>query len=114
MHELGITENIIEIAQKSAQGAKVKRLTLEIGQLTAILPESIYFCFDVCSQNTLLEGASLEIIEVAGLGLCLDCGAEQEMALPFAICDRCGSRRFQIIQGQELTLKTLELESICV
>jgi hydrogenase nickel incorporation protein HypA/HybF len=35
MHELGITENIIEIAQKSAQGAKVKRLTLEIGQLTA-------------------------------------------------------------------------------
>lgn len=113
MHELAITENIIEIATQQAQGGRVKRIILEIGQLSAILPESIQFCFDVCSQDTPLAGAILEIVEMAGLGICQNCGQEIPMELPFAICDRCGSRQIKIIQGQELTLKTLELESVC-
>jgi hydrogenase nickel incorporation protein HypA/HybF len=48
MHELGITENIIEIALKYAQGTKIGRITLEIGQLSAIFPDSIKFYFEVC------------------------------------------------------------------
>jgi len=40
-------------------------VTLEIGKLAAVLPESVRFCFDICSRGTLLEGARLEIIESA-------------------------------------------------
>lgn len=65
MHELGITRNVVAICSEHAHGAPVRRVTLEIGKLAAVLPESVRFCFDICSRGTLLEGARLEIIESA-------------------------------------------------
>jgi hydrogenase nickel incorporation protein HypA/HybF len=113
MHELGITRNIVSMALEHSHGMKVQRVILEIGQLSAIMPESIAFCFDSCCQGTDLEGATLEIIEIAGLGACRDCGNTLELDYPFGICDRCGSCNITVLQGQELNLKSLEIESIC-
>ena len=69
MHELGITRNVVAICSEHANGAPVRRVTLEIGKLAAILPESVRFCFDICTKGTLLEGARLEIVESAGAAL---------------------------------------------
>lgn len=113
MHELGITENIIEIALKHAQGKKINRITLEIGQLSAILPDSIEFCFDACRLGTPLENTVLEMIEIPGLARCRRCGTEFAIAEPFGICE-CGSMDLAFIQGQELQIKELELEELCV
>lgn len=113
MHELGITQNIVAIAAEYANGVPVKRVTLEIGKLTAILPESIRFCFDVCCQGTALDGAELEIIEIPGLGECQHCGAKVPLDLPFGVCD-CGCRDLHLVQGEELKIKELELEEVCV
>lgn len=113
MHELGITQNIVAIAAEYADGHPVKRVTLEIGKLTAILPDAIRFCFDVCCQGTLLEGAELEIIERPGLARCQHCGADVTLELPFGICT-CGCQNLQIIQGEELLIKELETEDVCV
>ncbi|WP_416676640.1 hydrogenase maturation nickel metallochaperone HypA [Egbenema bharatensis] len=113
MHELGITQNIVAIAAEYAHGMPVKRVTLEVGQLTAILPDAIRFCFDVCCQGTVLEGAQLDIIEIPGLGRCQRCGREIPLELPFGVCD-CGCQELQIIQGEELLIKQLEMEDVCV
>jgi hydrogenase nickel incorporation protein HypA/HybF len=113
MHELGITQNIVAIATEYAENTPVKRVTLEIGKLTAILPDAIRFCFDVCCQGTPLEGARLEIIEKTGLARCQRCGAEVELEMPFGVC-QCGCQELQIIQGEELTIKELETEDVCV
>ena len=51
------------------------RVRLEIGQLAAVMPDAMRFCFDVCARNTVLEGAALEIVEIPGRALCDDCGA---------------------------------------
>jgi hydrogenase nickel incorporation protein HypA/HybF len=112
MHELGITQNIVAIATEHAHGAKVRRITLEIGQLTAIMPDAIQFCFDVCAQDTPLAGATLEIIEPPGIGRCRVCGNQLELDQPFGVCD-CGSIQLDIIQGEELTIKELETEALC-
>jgi Zn finger protein HypA/HybF involved in hydrogenase expression len=48
------------------ESLKITRVVLEIGENTALLPDSIRFCFELCSQGTLLEGAALEIIQTAG------------------------------------------------
>lgn len=110
MHELGITQTIVAIAAEHAKGQPVKRVTLEVGKLTAIMPDAIRFCFEVCCQGTVLAGAQLEIIEKPGLARCQRCGNPVELELPFGICD-CGCRDLQIIQGEELAIKTLELET---
>ena len=66
MHELSITRNVVAIVSERAVGQRVTRVRLEIGRLSAVVPDSIRFCFDICAQGTPLEGAELEIVESAG------------------------------------------------
>lgn len=66
MHELGITRNVVAICAEHAGAAQVMRVTLEIGKLAAVMPDAIRFCFDICAQGTVVEGATLDIIETAG------------------------------------------------
>ena len=109
MHELGITRNIVAIVAEHAKGAKVQRVSLEIGKLSAILPDAVHFCFDVCCQGTVLEGAKLEIIQIPGLARCRQCGAEVPLEQPFGICS-CGSVELDLINGEELKVKEMEIE----
>lgn len=66
MHELGITRNLVAIVSEAAHGRRVRKVWLEIGERSALLPDSVRFCFDVVSQGTVLEGATLEIVALAG------------------------------------------------
>ncbi|MEH1950171.1 MAG: hydrogenase maturation nickel metallochaperone HypA [Nostoc sp.] len=113
MHELGITQNIVAIVTENAKGAKVQRVLLEIGKLSAIMPDAIRFCFDICTQGTVLEGAILEIVEIPGLAKCRQCGAEIAIDKPFGICN-CGSVQLDLITGEELKIKEIEIEELCV
>ena len=108
MHELGITRNIVAIVSEHAQGARVKRVALEIGKLSAVMPDAIRFCFDVCSKDTLLEGAELTIDETPGRGRCESCGEELALEQPFGLCG-CGSAQVRCIAGNELKIKEMEL-----
>jgi hydrogenase nickel incorporation protein HypA/HybF len=108
MHELGITQNIVAIATEHAQGNQVKKVTIEIGKLSAIMPDAVQFCFSVCSAGTLLENAILEIIEISGKGKCRQCGAEITLEVPFGLCE-CGSVELDLISGQELKIKEMEI-----
>lgn len=109
MHEFGITQNIVAIATNHAQGIPVTRVTLEIGALSAVMGDAIRFCFDVCSQGTILEGATLDIIDIPGRARCQDCGAEMAIDHPFGLCDTCDSPHLTIIAGEELRIKELEV-----
>ena len=109
MHELGITRNIVAIVGEAAAGCRVRRVTLEVGKLSGVMSDAIAFCFDVAAAGTALEGASLEIREIEGRARCSDCGAEFNTATLFQAC-ACGSRRLARLAGEELNIKTMELE----
>ena len=63
MHELGIAMDVVDVVTERARGARVKRIVLEIGVLTAVLPDALRFCFDLATEGTPVAGASLEILE---------------------------------------------------
>lgn len=109
MHELGITQNIIAIVDERAGEKKVRKVTIEIGKLSAIMPDAIRFCFDMCAQGTAVEGAELEIMEIDGRGLCGTCGSEMLLTLMAGRCE-CGSTNIKCIAGQELNIKQMEVE----
>jgi hydrogenase nickel incorporation protein HypA/HybF len=109
MHELGLTRSVVAICSERAQGAKVRRVTLEIGELTAVLPESVRFCFDICAQGSVLEGALLEIVEVAGAAICRDCGGAVALHALYGRCS-CGSANLRLVAGEELRIKEMEVE----
>ena len=66
MHELGITRNLVAIVSEAAQGRRVRKVWLEIGARSALLPDAVQFCFVVVSKGTALEGATLEIVALSG------------------------------------------------
>lgn len=110
MHEMGITQSIVDIVAEEAAGRKVTRVTLEIGKLSAVLPDAIRFCFDLVAENSALDGAILDIIEIPGRALCLECGAEIALAEVFGCCP-CGSTRLEKLAGEELKIKSMEVEA---
>ena len=66
MHEMSITQGIIELCLEHAGGRRIRSLIVEIGELSSAVPEAIEFCFEACSRETLLEGAQLSIIRIPG------------------------------------------------
>ncbi|MBV8506746.1 MAG: hydrogenase maturation nickel metallochaperone HypA [Alphaproteobacteria bacterium] len=108
MHELSIAQSIVEMVGERAGDARVHRLTLVIGRLSGVMPDALRFCFDVCAEGTVLEGAILEIIEPSGRGRCLDCGREQEITSLFEMCV-CGATGLDCVTGNELRIKEMEM-----
>jgi hydrogenase nickel incorporation protein HypA/HybF len=108
MHELAIMESLVSAAQEGAAGAQVRAIRLEVGVLSGVVPDALRFCFDVCTRGTCLEQARLEIAEIAGRGRCDRCGLELAIDSLAALCP-CGAAGLQVLTGQELLLKHLEL-----
>ena len=77
MHELSITRSVVAIVTERAAGARVTRVRLEVGRLSAMMPEAIRFCFDLCAQGTQGPG---HLERTINLRLC------------FGICERCRQR----------------------
>jgi len=108
MHELGITQEIVAIVTEHARGARVKRVVLEIGALTAVLPDAVEFCFDLCMEGTPAEGALLQIITISGRARCRQCGNEIALDQPWGLCS-CGSSDLERLSGDELRIKEIEV-----
>ncbi|MBL4682270.1 MAG: hydrogenase maturation nickel metallochaperone HypA [Pseudomonadales bacterium] len=108
MHEMGITQSVIAIVIENANSKKVIRVLLEIGKLSAIMPDAIRFCFDICAKGTVLDGAKLEILEIEGRAECNDCGSQMVLTQLAGHC-RCGSRNLTCIAGEELNVKEMEI-----
>lgn len=113
MHEVGITQSIIEIAEQHAraQGAqKIHSVTVAIGALSGVIPEAVEFCFEACTRGTLLEGSRLIIQRIPGRGRCGQCGAETTMEQQTFACDACGGFGLETLQGSELRVTELEVD----
>ena len=108
MHELSIAQSIVEMVGERAGDARVHKLTLVIGRLSGVMPDALRFCFDICTEGTVLEGAVLEVIEPSGRGRCPERGGEQEITSLFDFCV-CGATGLDCIAGDELRIKQMEM-----
>ena len=113
MHEMGIAMQIIEIATASIpedlQNAQVARINLKIGKLSAVVPESLRFCFDIASRDTLLSGAELHIEEIPIRARCRSCNHEWTINDPVFVCEKCENGSVEILSGRELDIHSIEV-----
>jgi hydrogenase nickel incorporation protein HypA/HybF len=109
MHELGITREVVEIVCRKAEGRRVVRVVLEIGRLTVVLPDAVRFCFELCCEESVAEGAKLEIVEIPARARCRSCGAEIVRDQPFGMCP-CGSCDLEWLAGDELRVREIEVQ----
>ncbi len=113
MHELSILEGMIQGIQEEArtQGFhRVLQVRLEVGRLAGADVEALRFAFEAASQDTLAEGALLEIIELPGKGVCRTCGHEVEIEQRFDLCPACGVGFVSVTGGTELRIKDIDVE----
>jgi len=108
VHELAITESVIEAVTERFGDAKVVRVLLEIGKLSGVVPDAVRFCFDIAADGTSLGGAMLEIMETPGRARCRVCGGQIEIDGPIALCT-CGSANLEFTGGTELRIKEVEV-----
>jgi hydrogenase nickel incorporation protein HypA/HybF len=108
MHELAITESLIDCVCEGAGGARVLRVVVEIGKLSAVAPDAVRACFEVCALGTSAEGAALCIDEIDARARCRACGEEFGVADLIDGC-RCGSHDLAILCGEELRIREVEV-----
>ena len=106
MHELAITESVVEGVAERFSDSRVTRVVLEIGELSGVVPDAIRFCFDVCAQGTPLQGATLEIVSVPARARCSACQREIVIEDGIGLCP-CGSADLAFLSGQELKIKAV-------
>lgn len=114
MHELSITQSILDITLKYALANQAKRVTdiyLEIGQLSSIIDESVQFYWDIISDDTISKGAKLHFERIAALLECNDCKFSYLIDSEIISCPKCKSIRIMIIRGQEFQINSIEIEN---
>jgi len=113
MHEMSLAGSVLQIIEESARTQhfrKVRCVVLEIGQLSAVEPDAMRFCFDEVMRGTLAEGAELQIVETPGVGRCLACGVVVTMREQYGLCPCCDSPRLEITAGNQMRVKDLTVE----
>lgn len=113
MHELWLCKSILEIIKQQAnalQCTRIKKIVLEIGQLAAIEKDALIFGLKVITEGTVAENAELYIIDIPGEALCESCQKRSPLQQYYDACPICGGHALQVVQGEELRVKSMVVE----
>lgn len=113
MHELAVTESILNIAVKHAQQAEAVRVTdlyLVIGRLASLVDDSIQFYWDIISSETVCQGATLHFKRIPATLLCLDCQQEYTLDDELSPCPNCASSKVKVTSGDQFWLESIEIQ----
>ena len=113
MHELALTEGIIQIVREQAEKNgfdRVLEICLRVGEYSGIVPECLLEFFPIVSRGTPAEGAALVIRPVPASFRCFDCGYEGHIPPRTACCPNCGGTAIRMTAGREFYVENLKVE----
>ena len=113
MHELSVTESLLNIALQHAERADAKRVTdlhLVIGELASMVDDSIQFYWDIIAKDTIAEQALLHFNRVPAELQCMTCFEKYHPTDRELACPKCNSVNTRIIAGEEFRLESIDVE----
>ncbi|HEV7870806.1 MAG TPA: hydrogenase maturation nickel metallochaperone HypA [Modestobacter sp.] len=108
MHELAITQSVVDAVTERTGTARVATVRVRVGRLAGVVPDAMRFCFELVTSGTALDGAVLEIDQPEGRGRCRTCGAGFVLADLILLC-ACGSADVEVVAGRELAVASVVL-----
>lgn len=111
MHEMSITMSLLDTVRAEMEKAALKELRsvrIRVGELTAVEPEALRFCFEASIKGTFFEGAALEIEEAPLRGRCQGCGNVFRITKFERTCPGCGGSSVEMAGGNELDIVSME------
>lgn len=115
MHEMALTENVVDIVLKHAEMAQAKKVLyvrLKIGELRDIVHHMMEKCFRFVARETIAAEVVLEIVKIPIVVRCTACGQEKEESIDnFAQmkCQHCESTELELVKGNEFFIEDIEI-----
>lgn len=113
MHEMSIAQSLIDILRDEMlkhDAKSLRSVRLNVGQMTAIVPDALSFCFQVITDGTEMEGARLIMEIIPLMGYCSECEEEFEIKDYAFLCPSCGSTKINTLGGQDLSIVEIEVD----
>ena len=112
MHELGTVFYVLDRVEelvKEHELEKVGSVTLEVGEVSGIIPRFLTDYWEYAKKKTTyLQEAELKIETIHAVTYCQNCG-ETYSTVEFAkICPHCKSDNTFLLTGNEYTIKEIE------
>lgn len=114
MHELSVTQNILDIALRHAQTSEATKITdiyLVIGQLSSFVDDAIQFYWNLIAEGTIAQDASLHFERVLAEMHCDDCGQDYTLTESEFVCPSCQSTNVTVTAGREFYVDSIEVET---
>ena len=116
MHELSLVSSVVDSVTEALAaypGAKVKELRLRVGALSAVIEDSLQFCFGIATDDTPLAGSKLVVMILPVVMHCEACNQDVELkSLQSFRCPICGSPVDDLRQGRELEIDSIEIDEM--
>lgn len=114
MHELGVVFYIIKDVKQAADEAMaqtVKSVTLQIGEVTTIIPSYLTDCWKwaVHKEEGPIHDAELIVEQIDAVTYCEDCGKQYPTVDFGKTCPHCGSEHTYLLTGNEVNIKQIEV-----
>ncbi len=113
MHELSITQSMLEVALEQAEKSEakeIKKINVVVGEMTGIVEQCVQFYFKFLGKRTIAEGAVLSFTRVPTTARCRSCGKHFEVEEFAWACPHCGDNDIEITAGKELFVESIEVE----
>ena len=113
MHELAVTQGILDISLRHAEVAKATRITvinLVIVQFSSIVDDSVQFYWDIVAKDTIAQGAILHFDRIPGEMTCSACGYTFPPNDEIFACPSCSSLQVRITKGEEFRVDSIDVE----
>ena len=113
MHELAITQEMLDLVLEQAEKAEAKgvgKINLVIGEMTGVVGECVQFYFNFLSKGTITEGATLAFTMVPPTARCRSCGKVFELGEFDWTCPDCSGNSLEITAGKELFVESIEVK----
>lgn len=110
MHELSLTENLLDLTLDNAGKKKVINVNLLIGEFSHEREEAIQFYWDDLAKGTLAENALLKFHRVDAEMKCLACETIFHPDDEASFCPNCQSHRLTLLSGDDVKLESIDVE----
>jgi hydrogenase nickel incorporation protein HypA/HybF len=101
---------VVNTVVKHAAGRRVSVVSLRVGQLRQVVPETLELYFELVARDTVCEGAKLELEPVEARLCCSSCRHGWTIEIPAFRCPACGGADVSAISGEELEVQSIEVE----
>ncbi len=110
MHELSLCRSIRDVVDRVRDGRRVRTVTVQVGQLRQVAPDTLTYCWGLVCTDGPLSGAELVVEHVPVVLGCRACGERTSATdSPALVCGACGSAAVDLLSGEEMMVVSVDL-----